>query len=97
MYNCPPYSEPKIQVYNLCCFFLKALSRITKHNSGVFQNVIEKVGLPKMLTTMAIPVNRIQQAILTMFASLITSEVRLTRLLQEKVRFDIPGYVLVTM
>ena len=64
------------------------MARLTKHNVSVFQSVIEKVGLPKILNTMQLQVTRIQQAIITMFACLITSDsssARITRLLQDKV------------
>ena len=59
--------------------------RLTKQNVQVFQSVIEKVGLTKMLTTMALPITRTQQAVITAFATLITSEARLSRLLENKV------------
>ena len=64
---------------------LQALARLTKHSVSVFQGVIEKVGLPKMLSTMALPITRLQQAVITMFGCLITSDARLTRLIQDKV------------
>ena len=63
----------------------QALCRISKHSIAVFQSVVEKVGLPKMLDTMVLPINRIQQAVVTMFASLITSDTRLTRVIHDKV------------
>ena len=64
---------------------LQAMVRLTKQNVQVFQSVIEKVGLTKMLTTMALPITRTQQAVITAFATLITSEARLSRLLENKV------------
>ena len=64
----------------------QALSRLTKHSVAVFQSVIEKVGLPKMLSTMALPITRIQQSVITMFACLVNSDARLTRIIQDKVR-----------
>ena len=67
------------------CDCLQALCRLTKHNVAVFQNVIEKVGLQKMLSALAVPISRVQQNMLTMFAALITSDARLTRLVQDKV------------
>lgn len=69
----------------------QALCRLTKHSIGVFQNVIDKVGLPKILTTMVLPITRIQQAVITMFASLITADVRLNRVIQDKVGDHLNG------
>jgi serine/threonine-protein kinase ULK4 len=63
----------------------QALCRITKLSVGIFQNVLDKVGLPKLLAAMVTPVTRIQQAMVTMFLMLINSDVRLTRLIQDKV------------
>ncbi len=59
--------------------------RLTKNSVGVFQSVIEKVGLTRMLATMALPISRTQQAVVTAFASLVTSDARLSRLLENKV------------
>ena len=65
--------------------WFQALCRISKHSISVFQNVVEKVGLPKLLAAMATPVTRIQQAMVTMFLALITADTRLTRIIQDKV------------
>lgn len=62
----------------------QALCRMTKHSVGVFQNVIEKAGLRRALEVLATPVSRIQQAVVTMFLALITSDLRLTRILQDR-------------
>jgi hypothetical protein len=51
----------------------------------MFQNVIEKVGMPKVLSTLALPITRIQQATVTMLAMLLSSDTRLHRFLQDKV------------
>ena len=67
------------------CTIFQALARMTRHSISVFQTAIEKVSLPKMLSTMSMPISRIQQAVITMFAALITSEVRLNRVIQDKV------------
>lgn len=63
------------------------MARLTKHNVSVFQSVIEKVGLPRILGVMQLQVTRIQQAVITMFACLITADTssRITRLIQDKV------------
>ena len=71
---------------NLLYTVFQAMVRLTKQNVQVFQSVIEKVGLTKMLTTMALPITRTQQAVITAFATLITSDARLSRLLENKVK-----------
>ena len=48
-------------------------------------NVIEKVGFQKLLSALSIPVTRIQQAIVTMLAALITSDSKQARIIQDKV------------
>lgn len=58
---------------------------MTRHNISVFQTAIEKVSLPSMLATMSLPITRVQQALITMFGALITSDVRLNRVIQDKV------------
>ncbi len=75
------------KLFHLFC--LQALVRLTKHNVQVFQSVIEKVGLTRMLSTMALPITRTQQAVVTAFALLVTSDARLSRLLDNKVKLPI--------
>ena len=65
---------------------LQALSHLTKHSVAIFQNVLEKVGLGRVLAAMAMPVSRVQQAVVTMFAAVVTADGRQARLLLDKVR-----------
>jgi serine/threonine-protein kinase ULK4 len=58
---------------------------LSRCNHNVFQNVLDKVGLPKVLTAMSLPVTKIQQGVITMFIRLMTSEARACRFLQDKV------------
>lgn len=46
---------------------------------------MEKVGLPKVLGTLAIPIARIQQAVVTMFVALAASDAKTARITQDKV------------
>ena len=71
--------------------FPQALFRLSKHNVGMFQNVIEKVGMPKVLSTLSLPITRIQQATVTMLAMLLSSDTRLHRFLQDKVSQTVCG------
>lgn len=70
---------------NKIFLFLQALCRITKHNVSIFQSVIDKVGLSHILDALVVGINRVQQAIVTMFAQLIASGAHLSRLMQDKV------------
>ncbi|XP_064646752.1 serine/threonine-protein kinase ULK4-like [Lineus longissimus] len=63
---------------------ISALCRLTKHNPGVFQSVIDKVGLSKILGSLAIGISRVQQAIVTMFTALVVSGAHLQRMMQDK-------------
>jgi len=47
--------------------------------------VLEKVGTPKIRATLAQPVTRVQQAMITMILGLMTADVRHTRFLLDKV------------
>ncbi|XP_013396898.1 serine/threonine-protein kinase ULK4 [Lingula anatina] len=63
---------------------ISALCRLAKHSVSVFQCVIEKVGLPSVLDTLGASVSRVQQAMVTLFACLISSASHLQRLMQDK-------------
>ncbi|XP_069764933.1 serine/threonine-protein kinase ULK4 isoform X3 [Narcine bancroftii] len=63
---------------------ISALCRITRHSSGAFQSVIDKVGLVAVLNSLQTGGSRIQQYILTMFIAMLSSGVHLQRLVQEK-------------
>lgn len=67
-------------------FLLQALSRLCKQQAAIFQAIIEKIGLPKVLSTLAIPIARIQQAVVTMFIALAASDAKTARIVQDKVR-----------
>ncbi|XP_052237565.1 serine/threonine-protein kinase ULK4-like isoform X3 [Dreissena polymorpha] len=63
---------------------LSALQRITKHNPAVFQSVIDTVGLSTLLSALSFGITRIQQSIVTMFATLIFSGTSVSRLTADK-------------
>ncbi|XP_052814405.1 serine/threonine-protein kinase ULK4-like isoform X2 [Mya arenaria] len=63
---------------------LSALHRITKHNPAVFQSVIDTVGLSTLLSALSFGISRIQQSIVTMFATLIVSGSAVNRLTQDR-------------
>ena len=63
----------------------QALCMLSRSNPCVFQNVLEKVGQPKVLVSMSLPVVKIQQAIITMFVGLVASEACACHFLQDKV------------
>jgi len=74
-----------MQQYKLLSFF-QALCRITKHNVGVFENVIEKVGLPNLLNTISsTSSSRIQQAYVTMLCEAVSRGQHRLKYLQHKV------------
>lgn len=58
---------------------------MTKHSATIFQGVIEKVGLPAVLEGLAVNIPRVQQAIVTMFAWILTEGAHLQRLVSDKV------------
>ncbi|KAF6031687.1 ULK4 [Bugula neritina] len=67
---------------------LSALCRITKHNVGVFENVIEKVGLPNLLNTISsTSSSRIQQAYVTMLCEAVSRGQHRLKYLQHKELF----------
>ena len=55
---------------------------------------MEKVGLNKLLSTMAMPVTRVQQAVVTMFAAHLLTDTHQTRLLQSKVLVHVQSNLL---
>ncbi|XP_036395440.1 serine/threonine-protein kinase ULK4 [Megalops cyprinoides] len=63
---------------------ISALCRITRHSASAFQSVIDKVGLPAILSSLASGIGRVQQHMLTMFAAMLASGAHLHRLVQEK-------------
>jgi len=72
----------------MCSCFLcavQALCLLSRNNASVFQNVLDKVGLPKVLASLSVPVVKIQQAVITMFIILVTSESCTCHFLQDKV------------
>nr|XP_021522294.1 serine/threonine-protein kinase ULK4 [Aotus nancymaae] len=63
---------------------ISALCRITRHSPTAFQNVIEKVGLNSVLSSLASAVCKVQQYMLTLFAAMLSCGIHLQRLVQEK-------------
>lgn len=65
--------------------FLQALCRITRQSPTAFQNVIEKVGLNAVISSLASAICKVQQYMLTLFAAMLSCGIHLQRLIQEKV------------
>ncbi|XP_068092417.1 serine/threonine-protein kinase ULK4 isoform X2 [Hyperolius riggenbachi] len=63
---------------------ISALCRITHHAPTAFQSVIEKVGLVSVINTLVTGIAKVQQYMLTMFATMLSSGIHLQRLTQEK-------------
>lgn len=64
---------------------VSALLRLSKYLISIVQNLIDKIGLAKLLTAMSLPVSKIQQAIITMIGALIMADVtKLSRIIQDK-------------
>ncbi|XP_016051574.1 PREDICTED: serine/threonine-protein kinase ULK4 [Miniopterus natalensis] len=63
---------------------ISALCRITRHSPSAFQNVIEKVGLNSVVTSLASSICRVQQYLLTLFSAMLSCGIHLQRLIQEK-------------
>ncbi|KAL8565090.1 hypothetical protein ACOMHN_005293 [Nucella lapillus] len=63
---------------------LSALCRVTWQNPGVFQNVLEVVGLSVVCQALTQGITRVQQAVITMFGALVSTTTHLTRLTQDK-------------
>ncbi|KAM5233477.1 serine/threonine-protein kinase ULK4 isoform 2-T2 [Hipposideros larvatus] len=63
---------------------ISALCRITRHSPTAFQNVIEKVGLNSVMSSLASAICKVQQSMLTLFTALLSRGIHLQRLIQEK-------------
>ncbi|XP_072268377.1 serine/threonine-protein kinase ULK4 [Pyxicephalus adspersus] len=63
---------------------ISALCRITHHAPTTFQSVIEKVGLVSVINALVTGIAKVQQYMLTMFATMLSSGIHLQRLTQEK-------------
>ncbi|XP_074754238.1 serine/threonine-protein kinase ULK4 isoform X5 [Athene noctua] len=63
---------------------VSALCRITRYSPNAFQNVIEKVGLTAVLSSLANGICKIQQYMITMFSAMLSCGIQLQRLIQEK-------------
>ncbi|XP_023556561.1 serine/threonine-protein kinase ULK4 isoform X2 [Octodon degus] len=63
---------------------VSALCRVSRQCPAAFQSVIEKVGLPAATHALAASVCRVQQYLLTLFATLLSCGIHLQRLAQEK-------------
>ncbi|KAB5586804.1 hypothetical protein PHYPO_G00005730 [Pangasianodon hypophthalmus] len=63
---------------------MSALCRITRHSAAAFQSVIDKVGLPSILSCLVSGISRVQQHMLTMFAAMLASGAHLHRLIQDR-------------
>ncbi|KAL1781506.1 serine serine/threonine-protein kinase ULK4 isoform X1 [Sigmodon hispidus] len=63
---------------------ISALCRITRHSPTAFQNVIEKVGLNAVISSLASSICKVQQYMLTLFTAMLSCGIHLQRLIQEK-------------
>ncbi|KAM4705110.1 serine/threonine-protein kinase ULK4 [Rhinophrynus dorsalis] len=63
---------------------ISALCRITRHSPAAFQSIIEKVGLVSVINSLVTGIAKVQQYMLTMFATMLSSGIHLQRLSQEK-------------
>ncbi|CAH6777563.1 Ulk4 [Phodopus roborovskii] len=63
---------------------ISALCRITRQSPTAFQNVIEKVGLNAVISSLASSICKVQQYMLTLFAAMLSCGIHLQRLIQEK-------------
>ncbi|XP_065126224.1 serine/threonine-protein kinase ULK4 [Paramisgurnus dabryanus] len=63
---------------------ISALCKITRHCAGAFQSVIDKVGLPSILSCLVSGISRVQQHMLTMFAAMLASGAHSHRLVQDR-------------
>ncbi|XP_028606902.2 serine/threonine-protein kinase ULK4 isoform X1 [Podarcis muralis] len=63
---------------------VSALCKITRHSPSVFQSVIEKVGLPAVIHSLATGICKVQQHMMTMFSAMLSCGIHLQRLVQEK-------------
>ncbi|XP_063952872.1 serine/threonine-protein kinase ULK4-like [Lytechinus pictus] len=63
---------------------ISALCRICRHSVSIFQSILDKVGLPKVLEGLAVNISRVQQALVTMFGHLLTEGSHVQRITQDK-------------
>ncbi|XP_071943031.1 serine/threonine-protein kinase ULK4-like [Antedon mediterranea] len=63
---------------------INALCRLTRHSVSIFQAVIDKVGLPVILDAFNVTINKVQQAMATMFIALLVDGVHLQRIIHDK-------------
>jgi len=70
---------------------VSALCRLTCQSVNVFQYVVEKAGFKKVIDAFSSSVTQVQQAVLTMFAALLSSKPQAWRTIQEK---DLVGKVM---
>ncbi|KAK7111983.1 serine/threonine-protein kinase ULK4-like isoform X2 [Littorina saxatilis] len=63
---------------------LSALCRVTWQSPSVFQNVLEVMGLTVVCQALTQGITRVQQAVVTMFGTLVSTTVHLSRLIQDK-------------
>uniref|UniRef100_A0A8C6I3Z2 Unc-51-like kinase 4 n=1 Tax=Mus spicilegus TaxID=10103 RepID=A0A8C6I3Z2_MUSSI len=63
---------------------ISALCRITRQSPTAFQNVIEKVGLNAVISSLASAICKVQQYMLTLFTAMLSCGIHLQRLIQEK-------------
>ncbi|XP_059124900.1 serine/threonine-protein kinase ULK4 isoform X2 [Peromyscus eremicus] len=63
---------------------ISALCRITRQSPAAFQNVIEKVGLNAVISSLASAICKVQQYMLTLFTAMLSCGIHLQRLIQEK-------------
>ncbi|KAJ6661988.1 hypothetical protein lerEdw1_012835 [Lerista edwardsae] len=63
---------------------ISALCKITRHSPSAFQSVIEKVGLPAVINSLATGICKVQQYMMTMFSAMLSCGIHLQRLIQEK-------------
>ncbi|XP_075243260.1 serine/threonine-protein kinase ULK4-like [Convolutriloba macropyga] len=85
-------TEVALLLWNLFCHSsndslkivaISALCRINKLNTAIFPSVIDKVGLQRVLDSMAAN-SKIQQPVLTMFLSMLSNGQHVSRLTQDK-------------
>ena len=87
----------KLKYPNLLHFIVlwfQALCRITKHNVGVFESVIEKVGFPNLLNTISSSSSsRIQQAYVTMLCETVSRGIHKQKYILQKVCLYFPSFI----
>lgn len=63
---------------------ISALCRLTGHSVALFQHVIDNAGLPTVLNNLASGITKVQQAIITMLAALVSKGAHTKRLIENK-------------